>query len=280
MNDDHQFLDLHGQKTAVRLIGDGPVLLLVHGLAGSAATWQHVTEQLSEQFTVVVPDLPGHGRSEKPPADYSLGTYANFLRDLLVKLDIPEASIVGHSLGGGIAMQFAYQYPDFCECLILVSSGGLGVEVAGILRALSAPGAEIVLPVVGLPVVQRTVDEAMALFSRFGIKPSRQAAEIWRGYASLTEPSARSAFIDTIRSVIDLEGQRVSALSHLDSAAALPTLIIWGEDDPIIPVEHGRNAHRLIEGSRLEIFEGVGHFPANEQPKRFADLLVDFRAPG
>ncbi|MDT5366408.1 MAG: hypothetical protein QOC62_839 [Mycobacterium sp.] len=143
-----KYLDLHGERVAYREAGSGEALLLIHGMAGSSATWRAVLPQLSKKYRVVAPDLLGHGESAKPRGDYSLGAFAVWLRDLLDELGIARATVVGQSLGGGVAMQFTYQHRDYCERLVLISSGGLGPDLSWILRILSAPAVELVLPVV------------------------------------------------------------------------------------------------------------------------------------
>src|ERR687887_1787187 len=139
-------VELHGHRVSYRSAGSGPVVLLVHGIAGTSEQWADVAPVLAEEFTVVAPDLLGHGQSAKPQGDYSLGAYAVSLRDLLIVLGHRRASVVGHSLGGGIPMQFAYEYPVFCERMVVVDSGGLGAQVHPLLRAATLPGAELVLP--------------------------------------------------------------------------------------------------------------------------------------
>jgi pimeloyl-ACP methyl ester carboxylesterase len=157
-------VSLHGHRLVYRIGGDlasdRPVLLIVHGVAGSSATWHAVLPALARRFTIVAPDLPGHGESDKPRLDYSLGAHANVLRDLMIALDIERATIVGQSLGGGVAMQLAYQHPQRCERLVLVSSGGLGPEVSWMLRALTLPGAEYLMPVI-VPSVARVAGNAV-----------------------------------------------------------------------------------------------------------------------
>jgi pimeloyl-ACP methyl ester carboxylesterase len=271
-----QFVDIHGHQVGYRTAGTGPVLVLIHGMAGSSATWRHVTPALAERYTVVAPDLQGHGRSAKPRGDYSLGAHACGIRDLLVALGHERATVVGQSLGGGVAMQFAYLFPQRIERLVLVSSGGLGQEVALLLRALSLPGAEVVLPIVTLPLVRDVVPRLARVLGQAGLRPAPVAEEMWRAYASLGDQDARLAFLHTLRSVVDLAGQRVSANDRLYLAAEVPTLIVWGDRDPIIPVEHAHAAHAAMPGSRLEIFAGAGHFPHCEQPDRFVHLLVNF----
>jgi len=269
-------IQLHGHEIAYRIAGDGPVVLLIHGMAGSASTWKRVMPQLAERFTVIAPDLPGHGRSDKPRGDYSLGASASFLRDLLAALGHSGATVVGQSLGGGIAMQFSYQYPERCERLVLVGSGGLGEDVMPILRALALPGVDLVMPVAFLPAFRDAGDAMGRFIRRLGLQTSPQVDEIWWSYSSLVDGETRAAFMHTLRAVIDRRGQRVSAHDKLHMAAMMPTLIMWGDHDPIIPVAHAHDAHRLIPGSRLEIFEGAGHFPHVEQPERFTKLLVEF----
>ncbi len=271
-------LSLHGHDVYVRRAGTGPALLLVHGMAGSSATWQPVINALSDHFTVIAPDLPGHGRSDKPRGDYSLGAYASFLRDLLFELDLDGATVVGQSLGGGIAMQFAYQHPELCQRLVLVGSGGLGEEVSGLLRALTAPGVEYVLPAAFLPVFGDVVNGATRFMAKLGLRPSPEVVQMWLAYSSLTDGDTRTAFLHTLRSVVDLRGQRVSALDKIYLADQVPTLIVWGDNDRIIPVQHAYDAHAAIPGSRLEIFEGSGHFLHADDPQRFASLLQDFIA--
>jgi len=250
-------------------------VLLVHGIAGSFDTWDPVLPALGQGCDAVAPDLLGHGRSAKPRGDYSLGAYATVLRDLLRALEIGSATVVGHSMGGGIAMQFAYQFPERCERLVLVSSGGLGPEVTALLRAATLPGADLVLSLATSDRMQRIVGSMLDPFSKMGLlRPS--VAHVAHHLASLQDPDARRAFILTARSVLDLHGQRVDARDRLYLAHQLPTMIIWGGRDRLIPVAHGTEAHQLIPGSRLEIFDEAGHFPHQEEPERFASILLDF----
>jgi pimeloyl-ACP methyl ester carboxylesterase len=249
--------------------------VLLHGIAGTSATWDAVTPRLAERYDVLAPDLLGHGESAKPPGDYSLGAYANALRDLLEALGENRATFVGHSLGGGIAMQFAYQFLERCERLVLVDSGGLGRQVHPLLRAAALPGAELVLPWLSRT-TSRGVGALVRGMTRLGIRAGPDLDETWHSFVSLEEPTARRAFIQTVRSVMDLSGQRVSANERLYLAEGLPTLIVWGENDPLLPVRHAHEAHERIAGSRLEIFAGAGHFPHRDDPERFAAVLGDF----
>lgn len=275
MADGVQHVNIHGHDVGYRDVGDGPVLLLLHGIAGSSRAWREVMPALAGEYRMVAPDLIGHGESAKPMGDYSLGAFASGLRDLLGVLGIERATIVGQSFGGGVAMQLAYQHPEVCERLVLVDSGGLGREVSPLLRAITLPLAEYVLPVVFPAFVRDRGDAVSRFLHERGIRSGR-AAEMWLAYRSLTESDNRRAFVRTMRSVIDPGGQTVSAMDRLYLAAAVPTMIVWGEDDPIIPVSHAHAAHEAIQGSRLEILEGVGHFPHVEAPERFVALLREF----
>jgi pimeloyl-ACP methyl ester carboxylesterase len=268
---------LHGHEIAYRRAGRGPAVLLVHGMAGSSRTWKDVMPRLAEHCDVIAPDLLGHGDSATPSGDYSLGGFAALLRDLLGALDVEHVTVVGQSLGGGVAMQLAYQHPELVERLVLVASGGLGREVNWMLRALAFPGAEYVAPVIFPSFVQRLGDHVGRAAQRLGIRAPR-VAEMWGAYSSLIDGAHRAAFMRTLRSVIEVGGQSVSANDRLYLAAAMPTLIVWGDADPIIPVSHAYAAHEAIVGSRLEILPGVGHFPQVEEPERVTRLLLDFVA--
>lgn len=271
-----QEIQIHGHTLSYREEGAGPVVLLIHGMAGSMATWDRVIPVLARDFTVVAPDLPGHGRSEKAVGDLSLGGFASTLRDLLVALGHGRVTVVGQSLGGGIAMQLAYQYPERCERLVLVGSGGLGREVNPLLKALTLPGSEALLSVFCAPAVRDAIEAAGEFGAKAGLDTAAHVKELWRSYSSLADRDTRRAFLRTLRSVIDTGGQAISAANRLHLAAEMPTLIVWGDADPIIPVGHAQAAHEGIEGSRLEIFPGIGHYPHAEEPNRFADVLADF----
>jgi pimeloyl-ACP methyl ester carboxylesterase len=272
-----QHLSIHGHKVAFHTAGEGPVVLLVHGMAGSSATWRHVLPDLAQRFTVVAPDLLGHGESGKPRrGEYALGAHANVLRDLLHVLGHERATVVGQSLGGGVAMQFAYQFPERCERLGLVGSGGLGREVNVILRALTFPGAEYLLPLVSTAGVRDAGNLMASWLYRIGLRAAPAIEEIWRSFTSLAEADTRTAFFRTLRAVVDLGGQAVTANDRLYLASQVPTLIVWGDRDPFIPVSHGVAAHEVMPGSRLEVFADVGHFPHCEAPERFVEVLVDF----
>jgi len=267
---------LHGHRVAYRQAGSGPVVVLIHGITSNSATWKRVLPSLARRYTVIAPDLAGHGGSDKPKGDYSLGAHASGLRDLLITLGHERASIVGHSLGGGIAMQFSYQFPERCERLVLVDSGGLGRDVSLLLRAATLPGSEFVLPLLAATRLLDAGEHLGRLLGRVGLRARTDIEEMARGHATLADAGARAAFVHTLRSVVEPGGQRVDASNRLYLAAHVPFLLVWGERDSIIPVAHGRATQGLVPDSRLEVFEGSGHFPQLDEPERFIDLLVDF----
>ena len=271
-----KFIEMHGMRQAVVDEGDGDeVLLLIHGMAGSAQTWRAVLPQLAKRYRVIAPDLLGHGQSSKPRTDYSLGAFAVGLRDLLDELGVESATVVGQSLGGGVAMQFLYQHPDYCRRLVLISSGGLGPDVGLILRLLAAPGAEFVMPVIAPSPVLRAGNAVKSWLSSAGLRSPR-GAEIWSAYSSFGDSETRQAFLRTLRSVVDYRGQAVSALNRLNLREGLPILAIWGEQDNIIPVDHAYAALEARPDCRLEVLPGVGHFAQVEAPDKVIDLLEEF----
>ena len=276
MNFELQETTIHGHKVAYRLAGSGPPLVLIHGITASSTVWEGVGPRLARNHTVLAPDLLGHGHSAKPRGDYSMGAFASGIRDLVLSLELGPVTVVGHSLGGGVAMQFAYQFPERAERLALVSSGGLGRRVNGLLRAATFPGSELVLPALaGRPVLSagRAIGQALA---KVRVPLGNDVIEMARGHASLGDAESRAAFVHTLRASVDVGGQRVQAVDRLYLAAELPVLIVWGACDRIIPVEHGRRAHELVSGSRFELFERAGHFPHLDEPVRFVTLLEDW----
>jgi len=270
-------VSIHGHAVGYRRGGEGETLLLIHGLAGSSKTWDAVMPLLTEHADVIAVDLLGYGESAKPSGDYSLGAFASGLRDFLSVLGVETVTIVGHSFGGGVAMQLAYQHPHLVDRLVLLGSGGLGREVSWLLRLLTLPGFEYLMPVAfPKPIVDRATDVGRQL-GRRNIR-SPKLAEMWRAYSSLAGAPNRQAFVRTMRGVIEPTGQTINATDRLYLAAHIPTMIVWGDQDGIIPVEHAYAAHELIPTSRLEILEGLGHFPHVERPDEVAALFADFIA--
>jgi len=270
---------LHGHQVCYRTAGDGPAIALVHGVTSHSGVWLEFMKDLVEAgYSVVAPDLFGHGASAKPKGDYSLGAYASGVRDLLGMLGFESATVVGHSLGGGIALQLAYQFPEYCERLVLISSGGLGREVSPLLRAATLPGAELVMPLIVREWAVRAGTSVASFLERLGIRAGPDLREAGRGYASLVQQDAQLAFLHTLRAVIDPGGQKVSALDRLYLAERMPVLIVWGDRDPIIPIEHGRRAHEAIPHSHMVEIPNAGHWPQLDQPQLVCEEVTDFIA--
>jgi pimeloyl-ACP methyl ester carboxylesterase len=270
---------LHGRRVAYLRRGDfasgvAPIVLL-HGLASNSSTWHPLLELLPDHITAIAPDLPGHGQSDGGAQDYTLAGHANIVRDLLAALGVPRATLVGHSYGGGVALQLAYQHPDLCERLVLVSSGGLGPDVSWILRLASLPGAEVVLPLIAPGVVRDAGNSFWAAVHKVGFR-APGLEQSWRAYSTLADPDTRASFLRTLRGVIGPTGQVLSARDRLYLAAGLPALIVWGARDRMIPVDHGQAAHESLPNSELVILQDSAHFPHHEQPNAFVAALTDF----
>ncbi len=278
------FRTIHGYRRAFRVAGEGPAILLIHGIGDNSVTWEEVQTKLAQRFTVIAPDLLGHGKSDKPRADYSVAAYANGMRDLLAVLDIERVTVIGHSLGGGVTMQFAYQYPQLVERIVLVGTGGVTKDVNFALRLASLPMGSEALALLRLPgalpalqlfgsLLGAVLDVAgSAAPVRFG----RDLPDVLRVLAGLPEPTASSAFSRTLRAVVDWRGQVVTMLDRCYLTQSVPVQLIWGEDDSVIPVSHARMAHSAMPGSQLEIFENSGHFPFHDDPDRFVEVVERF----
>jgi pimeloyl-ACP methyl ester carboxylesterase len=273
-----QFRTIHGYKRAFRIAGSGPAILLIHGIGDNSTTWDVVHAKLAQRFTVIAPDLLGHGKSDKPRADYSTAAYANGMRDLLSVLEIERVTIIGHSLGGGVAMQFAYQFPQLVERLILVSAGGVTKDVNFVLRLASLPMGSEALAVLRLPLVLPAVQIAGRIVGKaLGTTAlGHDLPNMLRVLNDLPEPTASAAFSRTLRAVVDWRGQIVTMLDRCYLTEAIPVQIIWGTKDAVVPVRHAKMAHAAMPGSRLEIFEGSGHFPFHHDPARFIEVVERF----
>ena len=271
-----RYATIHGYRRAYVTAGRGPALLLIHGIGDSSDTWRPVVEPLAEDHTVIAPDLLGHGRSEKPRADYTIAGFANGMRDLLSVLEVERATVVGHSLGGGVAAQFAYQFPERCERLVLVGSGGVGRSVSPMLRLAAVPGIEALMPLLGLAPVRVAGRLGAELLRILDTALGRDAEELLAVFDALPDTSARRAILRTLRSGVDWRGQVITMLDRAYLAEGLPTLLVWGRHDAVIPLGHGRLAHAAMPGSELEIFDDAGHFPHHADPERFAALVSDF----
>ena len=271
-----QYLTLHGHRRAFVKAGQGPVLLLLHGLGCDHTTWEPVIDALAKRYTVIAPDLLGHGRSAKPRADYSVGGYANAMRDLITVLGVDKVTVVGHSFGGGIAMQFAYQFPERTERLILVASGGLGPEVTPAIRAITTPGFHQVLGVLTLPGVRHVGMAGLRALSATPLKHARDLDEVANIYDSFKDPYARAAIRHVVRAVVDWNGQIVTMADRAYLTEAMPMCVVWGRDDRVIPVRHANNVGELAPKARVEVIPNAGHFPHKDHPHRFAKIVHEF----
>lgn len=276
------FRTVHGYRRAFRMAGSGPALLLIHGIGDNSSTWQELIPHLARKYTVIAPDLLGHGRSDKPRADYSVAAYANGMRDLLSVLGIDKVSVIGHSLGGGVAMQFAYQFPDRVERLVLVSSGGVTKDVHPILRLISMPMISDALKLLRVPGFMPAVKVTGAALGQLNRSPLRPGSllhdldDLVRILAELPDPTAYEAYLRTLRAVVDWRGQVVTMLDRSYLTENLPVQLIWGDQDTVIPVSHAYLAHSAMPDSRLEIFRGAGHFPFRDAPMRFLRVVEQF----
>jgi pimeloyl-ACP methyl ester carboxylesterase len=270
-------VDLHGHRVIYHAAGSGPPIVLIHGMINSSRHWREVALQLAGRYTVIAPDLIGHGDSATPRGDYSLGAHAAVIRDLLVAIGVERATVVGHSLGGGVAMQFFWQFPERVERLALVSSGGLGPEVSPMLRGAALPGAGSLVWAAAHPRVMAALGNSADGLERRGRRElATQIRAVVRALGPLERSGGRKAFLETLRAVIDIHGQRVSANDRLYLLGPVPSLIAWGSRDRTIPAEHGRRAAEAIPGARFELIDGAAHFPHLERPEALAHTLADF----
>jgi pimeloyl-ACP methyl ester carboxylesterase len=269
-------MSLHGRRVIYRVAGSGPPVVLIHGMLNSSSHWQAVARRLAGEYTVIAPDLIGHGDSAAPRGDYSLGAHAASIRDLLAAIGVEQATIVGHSLGGGVAMQFFYQFPQRVERLVLISSGGLGREVGPMLRSAALPGVSSLLSLTIHPRVLGMLWATGARLRDRGVGAGVHLQAIARALRPLENADARQAFLHTLRAVIDVRGQRVSATDRLYLLETVPTMIVWGERDHTIPIEHGRRAHEAIPHSVLRTLPKAAHFPHLDDPESLSDVLLEF----
>jgi pimeloyl-ACP methyl ester carboxylesterase len=271
-----RYTTIHGYRRAYIMAGSGPALLLLHGIGDNADTWRGVIGELARDYTVIAPDFLGHGRSDRPRADYSIAAYACGMRDLLSVLNVDRATVVGHSLGGGVAMQFAYQFPERCERIVLVSTGGAGRQTTPLLQLIAIPGAGVLLPLMNLPGIRQAGELSLRMLRLLGTDMGRDAEDMIKLFDAWPDRTSRSAFVRTLRGVVDRSGQVVTMLDRCYLAKGMPTLLIWGDRDAVIPVAHARVVHEAMPGSRLEIFQRAGHFPHHSDPERFVAVLQDF----
>ncbi len=256
--------------------GSGPPVVLIHGLGCSRRTWRHVASRLAQTRTVIAIDLPGHGESDSPLGDYSPAGQATAVRDLVESLDMPQIDVVGHSLGGGIAISFAHQYPERTRSLVLISTAGLGPEVTPLLRVAAVPGADRAIgALVRLP--DRVLRAGLGAMTWVpGLVSPHDTDPLQDTIATLGDEISRRTFVRTARTVIDMQGQSISAGEQLDRLTERPVMLIWGADDRTIPPRHFRElAARFPRARQLEV-PSAGHFPHETAADVVAPALEEF----
>jgi pimeloyl-ACP methyl ester carboxylesterase len=267
---------IHGHERAYVKVGEGPVLLLLHGLGCDHSTWDPVIDALAEHHTVIAPDLLGHGRSAKPRADYSIGGYANAMRDLLTVLGVETATVVGHSLGGGVAMQFAYQFPERTERMILIAPGGIGPDVTPAIRLVTLPFFTSWMGLLTLPGIRHIGMLGLRGLAGTGLSATRDFGEVAAIYDSFRDPAGRAAIAHVVRACVDWKGQIITMADRAYLTAAMPMCVIWGTEDFVIPVSHAEIARQIAPGADVELVRDAGHFPHRDHPERVVRLIEDF----
>lgn len=271
-----QFVTIHGYRRAYVMAGQGPAILLLHGIGMDHRSWLPVIDKLASHYTVIAPDLLGHGRSDKPRADYSIAGYANAMRDLLTVLRVRSVTVAGHSLGGGIAMQFAYQYPQMTQRLVLVAAAGMGRSVNPLIRYFTLPGSGLLLRAAAVSPIRVPLVDVITSVGSTGLPMTHDLHALADVYDGLGDPAAQYAFLHVLRAAVDWRGQAITSLDRAYLAEHMPSMVVWGERDLVLPVKHARAAHEILPGSRLEIFPDSGHVPFQDEPERFAEVMADF----
>jgi pimeloyl-ACP methyl ester carboxylesterase len=255
---------------------DGSVVVLLHGLASDSDTWDRALAPLaSHGLRVLALDLLGHGESDKPNSTYLLTDFADSLGCFLDALGIASATLCGHSFGGAIALFFGSRHPERVERVVLVSTGGLGREVHPVLRAAALPVAPAVLRAAMRPGLRR-------LYRRPGLHRALRLTpdnlvNLKRAARALGSDAGQASFFASLRGVIAPSGQRTASAEMRAFAERVPTLLIWNEGDPVIPLAHAQAlADRAQQRSRLVVFPNRGHEPHRRNAELFADEVAAF----
>ena len=276
------FRTIHGYRRAFRIAGEGPAILLIHGIGDSSATWTDIIPHLAQHHTVIAPDLLGHGRSDKPRADYSVAAYANGMRDLLAVLGIERVTVIGHSLGGAVAMQFAYQFPQLVDRLVLTSTSAVTKDIHALLRLISVPLVNESLRLFRLPggrLAAKLAGNVAAQLHAATLRPMgilNETPDLVRILGDIKDGTAYLAFLKTLRAVVDWRGQVITLLDRCYLNQHIPVQIVWGAQDSVFPVNHAYLAHAAMPGSRIEIFNRAGHYPFLDDPIRFLRVVESF----
>lgn len=270
-------VDVNGLRVRCLFAGSGgPPVVLIHGLGASAEIWSFNIGPLASRNRVFVPDLPGFGRTAMPPwMDFSPAAYSRFVAEFMTALGIGRAALVGHSLGGGIALRVILDDPGRVERIVLASSAGLGRDVSLPLRIASLPFFDRFFFKPPLPVFTRFLHRLV--YDPAAISPA--FARMY--YEMFFQPGSMRAFTGILRAIATLRGARPGILEPIREglgSVAAPALIIWGRQDRILPVSQGIDAAGRIPGARLCIFDRCGHMPNIEYPEKFNRILLGFLA--
>ncbi|MGI9252878.1 MAG: alpha/beta fold hydrolase, partial [Thermomicrobiales bacterium] len=245
-----------GPETASRKI------VFVHGLGGSQTTWTTVLGEFVGEARVAALDLPGHGLSDKPDSKtfpYTIDALADAVGDAIAELGLAPAVIVGHSLGGAVAMHLAHKRPKAVSGLVLIASAGLGKEISG--QLLDLVEAEPT-PAEARGMLELFFEDKKLILDR-GVNDMHQAR---------LQPGADAAMKSISTAVFSRDGQ-ISGLDDRLEDVNVPTLIVWGAFDRVVPVGHAARAAERIKGSWLEVMSGIGHVPQVEAPARLTETI-------
>jgi 4,5:9,10-diseco-3-hydroxy-5,9,17-trioxoandrosta-1(10),2-diene-4-oate hydrolase len=267
-------VDVGTVRTRYWTLGDeGPPLVLIHGIGASVESWAETIHALAETHRVYALDLVGFGHSDKPSAPYTLSFLAQFVADFMESQDIRRASVIGHSLGGGVALKLALEHAEKVDKLVLVSSAGLGREGHVFFKLGS-------LPLVGEVLTRPSRERTAQFLEEMFYDPEMVTDELVDlNYDLMCRPGAQKAYLAALRSIATVFGARKtvirSIVDNLDEVTA-PTLVVWGEQDAMLPVSHAHVAAEAIPDARLHVFQGCGHCAPMEKAEAFNALVSDF----
>jgi pimeloyl-ACP methyl ester carboxylesterase len=269
-----RFVEVGGLRVRYRSAGEcGSVLVLLHGIGRTLEDWSENMLALGKSHRVFAPDFPGCGFSDKPVLPYTTPFLAGFVRDFLRVLNLERAILVGNSMGGGISLEFSALFPELLEGLVLVAPAGMGPKGAQFLGLCSIPGFG---EVISRP---SRVGSRRALELLFADRSLMTQARAERDFELSNQPGATRAFLKMLRFMANRRGAKPAFYNRsLENAANLrvPTLIVWGVQDHILPVEYAPVAAKIIPGSKLQIYDPCGHFPMLERAQEFNALLLEF----
>jgi pimeloyl-ACP methyl ester carboxylesterase len=236
------------------------VLVLVHGLGASAERWEYVIPELSKKYRVIAPDLLGFGYSDKPILDYTPEFFAKFLFDFLETIGIHHSSIIGSSLGGQIVVEYAIRYPKKLEKVVLVSPAGVMKHTTPALEAYVAAA------------LYPNQDSAHSAFQMMSGVNNKITSHIIDDFIErMTLPNAKMTFMSTLLGL-----KNASMINRRLDSISVPTLVIWGKNDPVIPIKYANDFVISIKGCQYIEMQNCGHTPFVDDPKGFADSILGF----